>query len=71
MLETIKNYIFRDRQVGSTPTDNEELFQYDTQIINQLNRIEDRITTFAIQNYASSGAVLFAFFTTNPVLSSV
>jgi hypothetical protein len=57
--------------MGAARTDNQDLFQYDTLIVNQLNRIEDQIAKFAIQNYASSGAVLFAFFTTKiPLLAA-
>jgi hypothetical protein len=48
-----------------------ELFRYDQMVVNQINRIEDRVTKFALQNYTSSGAVLLAFFTTKiPLLAA-
>ena len=39
-----------------------EVFDYGAKLIEQLGRIEDTMTKFALQNYAACGAVLLAHF---------
>jgi hypothetical protein len=40
-----------------------EVFDYGAKLIEQLGRVEETITKFALQNYAACGAVLLAYFT--------
>ena len=39
-----------------------EIWSYDARIVTQMNRLEDRIAKFALQNYVTSGAVFLAYF---------
>jgi hypothetical protein len=43
--------------------ENQDPLEYDKLLLTQLNHISDRITNFAITNYAASGAILLAYFT--------
>jgi hypothetical protein len=38
-------------------------FNYDGRLLDQMNRIQDRIERYALQNYAAAGAVFVAYFT--------
>ena len=44
--------------------DNGDPLRYDELLLTQLNEVGSRVTTFAITNYAASGAIFLAFFAT-------
>jgi hypothetical protein len=44
--------------------DNREVLDYDKTIVDTVMKLEDRATQFSLQNYAASGAVFLALFTT-------
>ncbi len=43
--------------------DARDAFNYDGRLLEQINRLQDRIQKFALQNYAAAGAVFLAYFT--------
>ncbi len=42
---------------------NQEIFEYDGRLLAALNKLQDTVSSYAIQNYSACGAVLFFHFT--------
>jgi hypothetical protein len=47
-----------------TMEENQDPLRYDKLLLTQLRHVSGLVTNFAITNYAASGAIFFAFFTT-------
>ncbi len=43
---------------------NQEIFEYDGRLLAAFNKLQDTVSSYALQNYSACGAVLFFYFTT-------